>query len=185
METFIRFYDNAIAESVCDNIITLFENDDSKYVGVGASGNISPNKITTDLEIIPTKDGWSLYHSILQSTIGQYLKLYMQEFASHFNAIKSLNDSGYKLMKYEKNKGVFGPHADVNGLKTMHRLLAVVIYLNDVTEGGETFFISQDVSIKPVKGRIAFFPTNFTHLHQSKIAKSDKYVISSFITYSA
>ncbi len=66
---------------------------------------------------------------------------------------------------------------------TQGRVLAAIFYLSDVAEGGETVFYRQGginffaeacflsigclsgVTIKPVIGNIAMFPTGFTHAH--------------------
>ena len=58
------------------------------------------------------------------------------------------------------------------------RVLAFILYLNDVAEGGETVFLTQGRAIKPARGRLAIFPTCHTHVHsgtavQGRVAKYD------------
>ena len=62
------------------------------------------------------------------------------------------------------------------------RVLAFLFYLNDVTEGGETVFLNQAVSIAPRCGRVALFPTAFTHVHAGRRPVSGrKYVVANYI----
>ena len=62
------------------------------------------------------------------------------------------------------------------------RVLAFLFYLNDVTEGGETVFLNQAVSIAPRCGRVALFPTAFTHVHAGRRPVSgSKYVVANYI----
>ena len=63
-----------------------------------------------------------------------------------------------------------------------NRVLAFVVYINTVHEGGETYFRYQDISVKPIEGHVVVFPTNWTHPHQAMVPRSnDKLIISSFI----
>jgi prolyl 4-hydroxylase len=52
-----------------------------------------------------------------------------------------------------------GESFDQNGGQ---RLVTVIVYLNDVEEGGNTFFSSLDLRIKPVRGTCAVFFPGFT-----------------------
>lgn len=63
------------------------------------------------------------------------------------------------------------------------RILAILIYLNDVDDGGETVFLNQGIAIKPKQGRIALFPTSFSFVHAGKSPISNnKYVVIDFLT---
>jgi hypothetical protein len=63
------------------------------------------------------------------------------------------------------------------------RVLAAVIYLNDVDYGGETNFPLHQVAVKAKAGRISLFPATFTHPHESCVPiTGDKWIISTFIT---
>ena len=61
------------------------------------------------------------------------------------------------------------------------RVLAVIVYLNDVKHGGETSFPLLKRNIKPKAGRIVVFPSYFTHIHYGRTSNSDKYIIISHI----
>ena len=112
----------------------------------------------------------------------------INEYKSHFSSLDgwtSINDTGYRIQKYLQCEGFYKSHIDgapwCNGAS--NRVLGIVIYLNDVEEGGETGFPSHDYKVKAVKGRISIFPAYWTHPHTAEIPMSDeKWIISSFIT---
>ena len=94
-------------------------------------------------------------------------------------------DIGLETMwfrKYPKNSGgYFLPHCDNESYPGEGRMLAAIIYLNDIKHGGETVFPLLKRSIKPKAGRILIFPSYFTHLHYGKNALSDRYIFACHI----
>jgi hypothetical protein len=55
-------------------------------------------------------------------------------------------------------------------------------YFNTVDKGGHTEFEDQKLRIKPVEGRLAFFPVGWTYRHRGAPPKSGpKYVCTTFI----
>lgn len=64
----------------------------------------------------------------------------------------------------------------------MHRTLLWMVYLNDVTEGGETDFYYQRRSVQPRAGRMVIAPAYFTHTHRGRVPVSgDKYIVTSWV----
>jgi hypothetical protein len=62
------------------------------------------------------------------------------------------------------------------------RVLAVLLYLNDVSVGGDTAFLFQALSVRPVCGRLVIFPTSFMHVHAGvRPVSNPKYLITNFI----
>ena len=115
--------------------------------------------------------------------IGQGLRSYIKE--------KELSDmqetylyQNFCIRKYDRYVGQFkGLHCDV-GISTSHRVCAVLFYLNDVKEGGETIFPILGEKITPNRGRVAIFPSYFTHYHYASIPmSSDKYVICIHVNF--
>jgi len=96
-----------------------------------------------------------------------------------------ISDTGFQVQKYYRNFGFYRPHVDsfpILNSSMNNRVLACVIYLNDVEYGGETNFPLHGVKIKPKVGRIALFPAVWTHPHESCVPiTDDKWIISTFI----
>lgn len=47
-------------------------------------------------------------------------------------------------------------------------------YLNDVKEGGSTYFSHYDLEIEPRKGLTLIWPAEWTHAHRGNILKAGK-----------
>ena len=81
-----------------------------------------------------------------------------------------------QLLHYSTGEGFYKPHADSG--PGAQRIFSALLYLNDVEEGGETYFEKFDVKIKPKAGRLALFPSNYVYGHEARPPKSnDKFVI--------
>jgi hypothetical protein len=88
---------------------------------------------------------------------------------------------GFYLLKY-KIKDKFDYHVD--GLPGSTRFLSLLIYLNDSYYGGELEFNNFNLKIKPEKGSVIIFPSNFAFSHRStSISDGTKYIITSFLNY--
>ena len=57
-----------------------------------------------------------------------------------------------------------------------HRIATVIFFLNDVEEGGETYFPLQREKIKPVQGRVVIFPPDYMHPHEVLAPKTKRYI---------
>jgi hypothetical protein len=57
-------------------------------------------------------------------------------------------------------------------------------YLNDVDDGGETFFYYQDLKIKPKKGLTLIWPVDWTHTHCGIVSPTQtKYIVTGWISF--
>ena len=79
----------------------------------------------------------------------------------------------------------YTPHATIRGrLENLHRLFAFMTHLNDVDQGGSTYFSHYDLEIKPSKGLTLIWPAEWTHAHRGNILKTgSKYIITGWITF--
>ena len=72
-------------------------------------------------------------------------------------------------------------HWEQDSVHHGHRLLLVMLYLNDVEEGGETEFLYANLKIQPKKGRLLMFPPNFCYPHiGEKVNDKPKYIIGNY-----
>ena len=76
-------------------------------------------------------------------------------------------------------------HTDVNNIESTKRFLAIVCYLNDDFEGGETEFPKFGLRVKPEAGTILLFPCTWSYLHRGSPSKNGyaKYMMGSFLNY--
>jgi len=70
-------------------------------------------------------------------------------------------DTGYELLRYEVG-GFYSWHTD--HFEQHPRSLSALLFLNDDFTGGELEF--DDLTIKPQRGHVALFPSNFMFRHR-------------------
>jgi hypothetical protein len=86
---------------------------------------------------------------------------------------KSVVGQGYHVWHYEGDTRI-----------TCNRLLAWILYLNDVEEGGETEFLYHPKRIKPKAGTLILWPSAFTHTHRGNPPISNtKYIVNGWVEY--
>lgn len=179
---FIAIYDG-LAPALCRDIVQRFDRDDGKRPGrIGGPGEAAlagQAKRSWDLEIRPGGDWGELFrriHAPIQACIADYLSRspILQSFP--------LQATGYKIQMYPRGEGRFDWHADSVGGATGDRVVAMVLYLNDVERGGETEFFHQRLKVSPRAGQLVLFPAGWNYMHCGHVPESgDKYVISTFI----
>ena len=78
----------------------------------------------------------------------------------------------------------FDPHVDVGDHSSARRFLALFFYLNDVDEGGETWFTKMGIKVKPEAGRCLIFPPTWTYPHAGlPPLNTNKYIIGTYLHY--
>lgn len=168
---------------LCKAVIDLFDQDSSKWRGkIGRSDGISHQEETKnswDLEISNEGEWQNLFQKIHPQ-----IQACMTDYLARSPVLKSfpLLATGYKIQMYPKNQGYFRWHADSLGRNARNRVAAMVLYLNDVEQGGETEFFHQHIKVAPKAGYLVMFPAGWNYMHCGHVPESnDKYIISSFI----
>lgn len=86
---------------------------------------------------------------------------------------KTLPCEGYHVWHHEKD-----------AFRTRNRLMAFILYLNDVEEGGETEFLFQKFRMKPKKNRLILWPAGYTHTHRGNPPLSgEKYIATGWVEF--
>ena len=91
-----------------------------------------------------------------------------------------------QFVKYQPNSYYSSIHCENDGkFKKYHnRLFAWMIYLNDIKEGGGTYFHHQNFTTKPVAGNLYIWPAGWTHMHVGVNAPYEsKYIITGWVKY--
>lgn len=135
-------------------------------------------KNSMDLPVHPGH--WVQDH--LHGGIAAALAIYRETW-SELDHLTHLHDTGFIAQLSHPFIGYYRPHVDASPAHDWQRILAPIIYLNDVEEGGETHFIDHGVSVKPKAGRILIFPACWTHPHTGRIPLSgSKLILTTFIS---
>ena len=183
-------YENptAIKTYVCDEIVDRFNKDERKRQGVTTGGQVHINiKKSMDLPIGELEE-WKDIDQIIFDSVAENLQIYGDKVHNGLGNVETplplwtdkVRDYGYNVKKYEPGD-YFHWHVDRQASQSWVRTIALIWYLNDVEEGGETEFI-YGRSIKPEKGKLLMFPACWTYPHRGLSPRNgDKYIITTFI----
>ncbi|HEX3139409.1 MAG TPA: hypothetical protein VHQ87_05110, partial [Rhizobacter sp.] len=146
-QDFIVIY-QGLDPALCRDVVSRFDADPGKKRGrIGGAGTAfyeDDAKISWDVEMRPEGVWQELFrriHPPIQACLQHYLARspILQSF--------DLQVTGYKIQMYPKHEGRFRWHADSLAENAASRVVAMVLYLNDVARGGETEFFHQGIKI--------------------------------------
>lgn len=178
----ILVFDGAVPTDTCDYIIREFERDPRRYEGkTGYDRPTDGGKRSTDLNLDAAAgqpERWVQLKETVMRFIGGNLE---QVLRDHYKIDKfyRFGAGDFRVTHYPPNDGFFCWHTDNSG-KSIRRIAAGILYLNDVPEGGETEFWYHGVKVAPKKGRFVMFPTTWNMLHRGCESPHDKYLLVFF-----
>ena len=201
-DNFIREYKNQFPNNFCDKLINILE--ENLKIGRTHKGVLGKNKLNAhkkdsfDLDLIPDV-GIEGVDRQLYLGFDSYLFGPITDYANSY-VINSQGKTDYmteddvrqafvllqppKLKKYKApDQGYHAWHQDY-GIQPVQarRIFVAMVYLNDVSEGGETAFYHQNIEIKPQKGKMVIFPPYFTHMHRgNRPVSNDKYICNFYL----
>lgn len=151
--------------------------------GVMASGVVN-TKMKESLDVLLNKNPalWTRYcHDYLQPVLDEYVKKYTEcNNVVKFNVQENIN-----IQEYAPGSNAFNHwHCERASLKTSHRHLVFMTYLNDVEDCGQTAFLYQDVLIKPQKGLTLIWPSDWTFTHKGLPSKTQyKRIVTGWFSF--
>ena len=170
-QPFIDYYDRAEKAN-----ISWYHRNEPEREDMKTSLNV--HDTTLLLQNIPghnVPDYVKAYNDVVAECLNHYAMKYTQiskyQFQTlHINLKKTLPKQGYHIW-----------HCENNDMGYTRRVLATMLYLNDITDGGETEFLHQHIRISPKAGRVVIWPAGFTHMHRGNPPlKGEKYVANSW-----
>tara|TARA_A100001388_G_C28759992_1_gene497185 strand:- start:726 stop:1322 length:597 start_codon:yes stop_codon:yes gene_type:complete len=176
-----------IESKLCDEITTYFENNQQKQVqGITSNGFNLKFKDRKDITILPKELSLpknEIYKKYFEILFECY-KDYNLQWPFLASIIDHLEIGNFNIGKYLPGQHFQKIHCERSSLSTLHRLFAFMTYLNDVQEGGSTYFNHYDLDIKPKKGLTLIWPAEWTHSHKGNVLKSGtKYIITGWLTF--
>jgi hypothetical protein len=191
---FIYYKENVFSDEYCDMLVNLFdkkEQENQTEVGSMMGGINFDVKNTTELNLYNFPD--LVNHENFFSVLNHHLSnefLGNLPFHHTFPAeVKIFPGSNTyetcQIQKYKKGEGHYSSwHIEIENLGSSKRVFSMIVYLNDVYEGGETQFLYPDISVKPKKGSLVIFPSAYPFVHRGvKPVSNDKYIIATWIIY--
>ena len=175
----IFVYDDVIENS--QELIDLALQDPEKWRDSRIGSNSLEGEVNKEVRNTRILDVPAIFSSDIKwfevaQVVWHYANRYGIEHDAPFSNMEYL-----QLLHYSTEEGFYKPHADAG--PGMPRIFSGLLYLNDVEEGGETYFNNFDVSVKPKAGRLAIFPANFMYVHEARTPKSnDKFALVTWFT---
>ena len=163
-----------------DDIVNFFEKNPQMQAKGRVYGKIKDeHKNSIDMSILPSylsDDNFQIftkYSEILNLMYNNYKKDY------HLLPKIKVYVGNLNIQKYGPGGHFKNVHSERTGSDCMHRMFAWMTYLNDVDDGGKTFFPHFDINFKPKKGRTLIWPSDWTHAHYAEEVNSgNKYIIN-------
>ena len=174
-----------IDPSVCDGMIEFFNTCDylDREPGQAGCGVDKSVKDSTDMTIpVHLRDSRvEAYIEQLAYVTMAYIERYPAFGKMSWDLVEAFN-----IQKYEPGGGYFALHTEKMSAdpRATNRVMAWMTYLNDVEEGGHTYFPQQQAKIKPVKGLTILWPADWIHLHQGIVAPNEtKMIVTGWYDY--
>jgi predicted 2-oxoglutarate/Fe(II)-dependent dioxygenase YbiX len=137
-------------------------------IGWGRAGTIGrgyKQNARTNLALGVTAGAESVENAAMKDIHNQMYFLLLATtvpYAERYNINEPFYHEPYNALKYRAGEGYVN-HYD--GGTEMGRAISAVVYLNDNYEGGHLEFPNFKVKIKPEKGMLILFPSNYAYSH--------------------
>tara|TARA_B100000579_G_scaffold402271_1_gene385392 strand:- start:193 stop:804 length:612 start_codon:yes stop_codon:yes gene_type:complete len=171
--------------SICEKIIDYFEfHSIQQEEGSTAAGIDTNIKDSIDISIKP-KDIIKPGNEVFKEYFDRLYECqadYFEQWPFLKDFIKKTEIGKFNLQRYKPGQHFKHLHSERCSLPTLHRIFAFMTYLNDVNEGGSTYFSHYDLEIKPEKGLTLIWPAEWTHAHRGNVLTSGKkYIITGWM----
>jgi len=173
----IAVYDDVFSADFCDRCIAMFEDPNTVKGAHTAYWRTCIELGTFDQTAV-----WPEFKEIIKRYYHQYRDEHPGGVLNYSNTIEAPNMYRYDVDPEHPN--IFNFHADNWSMQTATRQISIIAYLNDVDEGGETFFEALDLRVQPKRGRLLLFPSFFNYIHKGEAPISGpKYIVVSWCCY--
>ena len=182
MENFISIYESALSSDKCELIIDDINSSDLEP-GV-ILGNVV-NKEKKDSLDVPRN---FIDYSPTSIIIGNALHPCKEDYVKKHPQLNKIHvwdvDTQYNLQKYNPGQGYHVSHCENGGGIAMTRVLAWMIYLNTVNDGGGTSFDNYNIQTLAVEGSLLIWPAYWTHFHHGIVSPTEtKYIATGWCSY--
>tara|TARA_Y100001968_G_scaffold303402_1_gene317543 strand:+ start:2621 stop:3220 length:600 start_codon:yes stop_codon:yes gene_type:complete len=173
--------------SLCENLIDYFESKKKEQSkGATSSGVNKKIKDSTDMTIHP-KDillpGNEIFNQYFKELFECH-KDYISQWSFLKNNSEKFEIGVFNLQRYKAGQHFKKIHTERFAIEHLHRVFVFMTYLNDVQDGGSTYFSHYDLEIQPRKGLTLIWPAEWTHAHRGNILKAgNKYIITGWINF--
>lgn len=178
---YIYVKNNVLNQDFCEALINLFENNtDKHFQGYMGKNKLIDLSFKNSIEMYLPDEYQKYFTAVVQNVFSEYVNKF-KHISGQF-----INES-FRIKKYiNDGKHFYDWHTDISSYGNSNRLLAIIFYLNEVENGGETAIKTEgkEIKIKPELGKVLIFPANFCYLHAGLPPISNsKYILTTFLCY--
>lgn len=190
MDKFTAVYENAFSKEFCETVMAKMDIAIKQGFGASRKETGCHSKLMQDdiqlhypARLMSNHMFSDEDHIIFNNTFwGNCFQPYADEFDILHR--EEVFIYGNKLQRIDVGQGYHAWHHETGPKSFSARVLAYIVYLNDVEEGGETEFLYQQFRLKPKQGTLVLFPAGFTHTHRGNPPLSNcKYIMTGWVEY--
>ena len=184
-ETFIRQIPDVLTEHQIQYLVNIIDEQSSNIKASKNDGKWRTNNTNNRKDIQFNMNSYYPFESrdINKTIYDKILFPYFVDFPYLEAFGRDWINGSILIQKTQPGGGYHKFHCETGWWSIKERLLAWMIYLNDVEVGGETEFLYQKTRFKPRKNCALIWPGGFTHIHRgNQPISSDKYVLTGWIT---
>ena len=195
----IFFADGLLTRAECAEGIALFEQSELFEGNVISAGRVLVDygsKARWEYDVSGSPDSpappeWLAVDRRLVGAVVRALALYERANPILRTLRTPLGDEGFRMVRYlaanhssgHVEQHTFHVDGGQEGAGQRPRVMAAIVYFNEVDEGGETVFLNQGVAVEPRCGRILLFPSAYPYVHAGKrVLRGKKYAATLMIT---
>ena len=189
-DQFIGVFENVYDEKFCQSLIDGFNRADELGFALSRQQNNEGSRLKKDDTALFSQDARAdrIFAKEYRAFLDKFWTGVYDIYANEYTALVDGNDRHHvlsvKIQKTEVGQGYHVWHCEHSSRETASRVLAFVLYLNDVDEGGETEFLYQHKRVKPKVGTVVVFPSSFTHVHRGNPPLSGtKYILTGWVEF--
>jgi len=169
-DNYIYVKEKALTKSQCDSVIEYINSSRTSfanfYFGHFPCVSTTPHQFLID---------------IVQKNVDQYVEKhkFLKTLCSPWGIFEH-----YNLQKYLPGQAYHPEHMEHGKDEDSKRLLAWMIYLNDVEDGGETYWPQQNFKKSARVGDLCIWPAGWTHSHYGIVSKTEyKYIVTGWCAF--
>ena len=175
---YIEVYPNVLTSEQCKNVIRRI-NESEKICVSNQSHPITNRPLYYFLPIETKTD--PILSGPIQETILKYA--YKHSFLIDC-ATEWEIDSNANLQWYKPGMCFDGEHMETDYDERSKRMLAWMIYLNTVTDGGGTEWLQQNFISDAIEGSMIVWPAGWTHSHRGVVSNTEhKCIITGWCSF--
>tara|TARA_B100001094_G_C18074255_1_gene741738 strand:- start:504 stop:1136 length:633 start_codon:yes stop_codon:yes gene_type:complete len=146
-------------------------------------GEQNHNKECFDYPVV-----WPTCNDPIIETLLDHIQISLDKYLDNYPLIRQngtfMMNPAFNYQQYPKGKSYNIWHYERANSDVSQRMLVWMMYLNECKDGGETAFLYQKYKMKPEKGLLLFWPTDFTHVHRGLPSfKTEKKIITGWYSF--